>query len=224
VRAQFSKSDSGAAQVNQARVALAQAEDDFARRQTAFDTQSVSGDELAHARDAVAAARAAVTAAQGSLQQTNASIEGTDIAHNPDVMAAQAQLRAAAIAYGHMRLVAPLDGVIAQRTVQAGGPIQELFGHFARAESTGADAVDDRNQAGAARLDHDSSSAVEAPPGPGTMRGTWKKLASRRGAFARASSIGSEGAVWSDRSGQSKGTACVSGSTPVVSSSRMAST
>src|SRR6185436_564507 len=85
VRAQFSKSDSGAAQVNQARVALAQAEDDFARRQKAFDTQSVSGEELAHARDAVAAARAAVTAAQGSLQQTNASIEGTDIAHNPEV-------------------------------------------------------------------------------------------------------------------------------------------
>ena len=120
VRAQFSKSDSGAAQLNQTKVALAQAEDDYARRQKAFDTQSVSGEELAHARDAVAAARAAVTAAQGSLQQTNASIEGTDIAHNPEVMAAEAQLRSAAIVFGHMRVIAPLDGVIAQRTVQAG--------------------------------------------------------------------------------------------------------
>jgi membrane fusion protein (multidrug efflux system) len=120
VKAQFSKSDSGAAQLNQAQVALAQAEDDYARRQKAFDTQSVSGEELAHARDAVAAARAAVTAAQGGLSQTNASIEGTDIAHNPEVLAAEAQLRAAAIAFGHMRIIAPLDGVIAQRTVQAG--------------------------------------------------------------------------------------------------------
>jgi membrane fusion protein (multidrug efflux system) len=120
VRAQFSKSDSGAAQLSQAKVALAQAEDDYARRQKAYDTQSVSGEELAHARDAVAAARAAVTAAQGSLQQTNAAIEGADIAHNPDVMAAEAQLRAAAIVFGHMRVIAPLDGVIAQRTVQAG--------------------------------------------------------------------------------------------------------
>jgi membrane fusion protein (multidrug efflux system) len=101
-------------------VALAQAEDDYARRQKAFDTQSVSGEELAHARDAVAAARAAVTSAQGVLQQTNASIEGTDIAHNPEVLAAEAQLRSAAIVFGHMRVVAPLDGVIAQRTVQAG--------------------------------------------------------------------------------------------------------
>jgi len=120
VKAQFSKSDSGVAELNQAQVVLAQAQGDYDRRQKAYDTQSVSGEELAHARDAVAAARAAVTAAQGGLQTTRASIEGTDIAHNPDVLAAEAQLRSAAIVYGHMRVVAPLDGVIAQRTVQAG--------------------------------------------------------------------------------------------------------
>jgi len=120
VKAQFSKSDSGVAELNQAQVVLAQAQGDYDRRQKAYDTQSVSGEELAHARDAVQAARAAVTAAQGGLQTTRASIEGTDIAHNPDVLAAEAQLRSAAIVYGHMRAVAPLDGVIAQRTVQAG--------------------------------------------------------------------------------------------------------
>jgi membrane fusion protein, multidrug efflux system len=120
VKAQFSKSDSGSAQLNQARVALVQAQDDYQRRLKAYGTQSVSGEELAHARDAVAAAQAAVSSAQGGLAQSNASIEGTDIAHNPDVMAAEAQLRSAAIVYGHMRLIAPLDGVVAQRTVQAG--------------------------------------------------------------------------------------------------------
>jgi membrane fusion protein (multidrug efflux system) len=120
VRAQFSRSDAGSAQLNQARVALAQARADYERRQKAFATQSVSGEELAHARDAVAAAQATVNAAEGTLQQTNATIEGTDIAHNPDVLAAEAQLRSAAIVMGHMRIVAPLDGVVAQRTVQAG--------------------------------------------------------------------------------------------------------
>jgi membrane fusion protein (multidrug efflux system) len=120
VKSQFSKSDSGAAQLNQARVALFQAQDDYQRRQKAFATQSVSGEELAHARDAVAAAQAAVNSARGGLDQSNASIEGTDVAHNPDVLAAEAQLRTAAIAFGHMRLVAPLDGIVAQRTVQAG--------------------------------------------------------------------------------------------------------
>ena len=39
-----------------------------------------------------------------------------------------------------------------------------------------------------------SSSSPPPPAGPGTMRGTWKKLASRRGAFASASSTGSDGA------------------------------
>jgi membrane fusion protein (multidrug efflux system) len=120
VRAQFSKSDADSAQVNQSRVALAQAEDDYRRRQQAFATQSVSGEELAHARDAVALARAVVNSATGSLQQTNAAIEGANVAHNPEVLAAEAQLRAAAITFGHMRIIAPLDGEIAQRTVQAG--------------------------------------------------------------------------------------------------------
>ena len=61
---------------------------------------AVSGEELAHARDAVASAQAALNTASGSLQQTDATIEGTDIAHNPDVLSAEAQLRAAAITYG----------------------------------------------------------------------------------------------------------------------------
>jgi membrane fusion protein (multidrug efflux system) len=120
VRAQFSRTDASDAQLNQARVNLAQAQGDYERRQKAFSTESVSAEELAHARDAVAAAQAAVRTAEGSLHQSRATIEGADVAHNPDVLAAEAQLRAAAIVYGHMRIIAPLDGVIAQRTVQAG--------------------------------------------------------------------------------------------------------
>jgi membrane fusion protein (multidrug efflux system) len=120
VRAQFSRTDASSAELNQARVNLAQARGDYERRQKAFSTESVSAEELAHARDAVAAAEAAVRTAEGSLHQSRATIEGADVAHNPDVLAAEAQLRAAAIVYGHMRIIAPMDGVIAQRTVQAG--------------------------------------------------------------------------------------------------------
>jgi len=120
VRGNFSRAGSGQAQVNQARVALAQAQADYQRRQKAFATQSVSGEELAHARDAVAAAQAALNSVQETYKQSQAPIQGTDIANNPDVLAAEAQLRAAAIVFGHMKIIAPLDGVIAQRTVQAG--------------------------------------------------------------------------------------------------------
>jgi membrane fusion protein (multidrug efflux system) len=122
VRGQFSGADRFSAEAAQARVQLAAARTDLARREHAPEGV-VSGEELQHARDQVRAAQAALAAAQGGLQQSRAAIAGTDIARNPDVLAAEAQLRNAAIAKSHMRIVAPVDGVIAQRTVQAGQQI-----------------------------------------------------------------------------------------------------
>jgi membrane fusion protein (multidrug efflux system) len=119
VRGTFASADSYSAQLQQAEVALAQAKNDYQRRQAAL-AGAVSGEELGHARDAVAAAEAAVNSARGGLAQAQSGIAGLDVAHNPDVLAAEAQLRAAAIALAHMKVVAPVDGVIAQRTVQLG--------------------------------------------------------------------------------------------------------
>jgi membrane fusion protein (multidrug efflux system) len=119
VRGTFASADSYSAQLSQAEVALAQARSDYQRRQAAL-AGAVSGEELGHARDAVAAAQAAVNAARGGLAQAQSGISGVDIAHNPDVLAAEAQLRAAALVLAHMKIVAPVDGEIAQRTVQVG--------------------------------------------------------------------------------------------------------
>ncbi len=122
VRGAFSGADRYGAEVAQAQVQLAAARADLARRQGAAEGV-VSGEELSHARDQVRAAEAALAAAQGGLQQSRAAIAGTDIARNPEVLAAEAQLRTAAIAKSHMRIAAPVDGVIAQRTVQVGQQI-----------------------------------------------------------------------------------------------------
>ncbi len=119
VRGTFASADSYSAQLEQAEVALEQAKKDYQRRQAAL-AGAVSGEELGHARDAVAAAEAAVNSARGGLAQAQSGIAGVDVAHNPDVLAAEAQLRAAAIALAHMKIVAPVDGVVAQRTVQVG--------------------------------------------------------------------------------------------------------
>jgi membrane fusion protein (multidrug efflux system) len=119
VRGTFASADSYSAQLEQAEVALAQAKSDYQRRQAAL-SGAVSGEELGHARDAVAAAQAAANSARGGLAQARSGIAGVDVAHNPDVLAAEAQLHAAAIALAHMKIVAPVDGVIAQRTVQVG--------------------------------------------------------------------------------------------------------
>ncbi len=122
VRGEFSGADRFNAQAAQARVQLTAAEADLARRQNAPEGV-VAGEELQHARDQVRAAQAAVAAAEGGLAQSRAAIAGSDVARNPDVLAAEAQLRNAAISESHMRIVAPVDGVVVQRTVQVGQQI-----------------------------------------------------------------------------------------------------
>ncbi len=120
VNGAFSHADTSRAQVSQAEVALSLARTDYQRRQQAAADGAVSAEELAHARDSVRAAEAAVAAARGGHEQTLSQIQGTDVANNPDVLAAEATLRNAVIARSHMKIVAPVDGVVAQRTVQLG--------------------------------------------------------------------------------------------------------
>jgi membrane fusion protein (multidrug efflux system) len=119
-RAAFSKADQSRAQISQARIQLAQAEQDYRRRQEASGDGSVSKEEVSHANDATAQAKATLTVAQTGLEQTLAQIQGTTIATNPDVLAAAAKLRNASLVLDHMHLFAPVDGVVAQRTVQVG--------------------------------------------------------------------------------------------------------
>jgi membrane fusion protein (multidrug efflux system) len=119
VRGAFAGADTYQAQLGQAQTQLARARSDFARRQSALPG-AISREEIAHARDEVTAAEAAVNTARSGLVQSRVAIAGVDIAQNPDVLAAASQLRAAVITLSHMRLVAPVDGIVAQRTVQVG--------------------------------------------------------------------------------------------------------
>ncbi|MEI9995654.1 MAG: efflux RND transporter periplasmic adaptor subunit [Rhizomicrobium sp.] len=121
VRSEFLKVNQGRAQLEAARIGLVQAQGDYGRRASAGN--AVSHEELSHARDLVTSANANLAVAQSGLAQAEASVNGTDVQNNPDVLAAIAQLRQAAIIYGHMKLYSPVDGVIAQRTAQIGQQI-----------------------------------------------------------------------------------------------------
>jgi membrane fusion protein (multidrug efflux system) len=118
VRANFSKVDQGHAQLTVARVALATAESDYSRRASAGN--SVSAEDLNHARDTLSAARANVEVAQSDTAQAEAAVNNTRVASNPDVLAAIARLRHAAIVMAYMKLYSSVDGVVAQRTAQLG--------------------------------------------------------------------------------------------------------
>lgn len=123
VRADFSNVNAARAQVAQAQADLNRARDDVARRRQAAASGAVSGEEVAHAVDTVTTASAALNLAQSKLAQALTPVQGTDIRSNPSVLAAIADYRRASIKRSHMHVVAPVSGVVAQRTVQIGQQI-----------------------------------------------------------------------------------------------------
>ena len=120
VRSSFAQVNSAEAEIAQARAELARARDDLARRAAAERDGAVSGEEVAHAADTVRTAKAALDVAISRHAQALAAVSGTAIETNPAVLSAEAALRRAAIVKSHMRLTAPVDGLVAQRTVQLG--------------------------------------------------------------------------------------------------------
>lgn len=119
-RADFTRVSGSGAAVIQAQAVLARARDDLQRRRGAAAQGAVSGEELAHAADEVKVAEANLNAAQAQQAQAQSTVQGTNVDTNPAVLAAIAAYRRAAITRSHMHIVAPIDGVVAQRTVQLG--------------------------------------------------------------------------------------------------------
>lgn len=124
VGALFAKSDELRAQIAEVRVQLGQAGDDLRRRTIAREGGAISGEELAHARDTLTQAKATLAASESALQQVETQIHNTNVATHPDVLAAESRLRNALLQLVRTTIAAPVDGVVAQRTVQVGEQIQ----------------------------------------------------------------------------------------------------
>jgi membrane fusion protein (multidrug efflux system) len=123
VRGNFSQVNSAQAELTQAEAELSRARNDLSRRRSVAGEGAVSGEEVAHASDSVKTATASVTLAQSKVAEANTQVQGTDIRSNPAVLAAIADYRRAAIRRGHMTLITPVAGVVAQRRVQIGQQI-----------------------------------------------------------------------------------------------------
>jgi len=120
VRGLFAQGQELRAQIEQREQAARTADDDLQRRGTLIADGAISAEELSHARDAVTTTRANVAAAREQLSQTVAQIDGTTIANHPQVLAAAAAVRNAALALHRTDLVSPVSGVVAKRSVQVG--------------------------------------------------------------------------------------------------------
>jgi membrane fusion protein (multidrug efflux system) len=134
VQARAADIQSAQAQLVSAQAAFAKAQVDFDRRHKLAPNGAVSGDELTSATNALAAARASVAqgqaavaqalssrgAAAGNLAANNALIQGTTAASAPDVLAAEARVKQARLDLARTVIRAPVDGVVANRTIQIG--------------------------------------------------------------------------------------------------------
>jgi len=122
------------AQLASAQSDLARAEAEYQRRQGLAGTGAVSADELTEAKNRRQTAQAAVTAADAALRQSRANvsvagaqrqaavvlIEGADVASNPEVTAAQAQLNQAQLDLSRTTVRSPVDGIVTHKAIEVG--------------------------------------------------------------------------------------------------------
>ena len=108
------------AEIGVAQASLDKARSDYRQRQAIAGTGAVTGEDVRHARDAVRSAEAMLAAARKARAQALAQTSGATLASHPDVRAAAERVRAAALALARARVVAPVSGMIAQRSVQLG--------------------------------------------------------------------------------------------------------
>ncbi|MYL98984.1 HlyD family efflux transporter periplasmic adaptor subunit [Novosphingobium sp. FGD1] len=137
--------DASAAQISsaQAKQASAQAtleraQEDYRRRAALAEGGAVSGEELTSARQALASARAAAQEAAAAVVQARANTNsarrqeeaavaltrGTSNQTAPEILLAKAQLANAKLAMERTVVRAPIDGVIARRSIQVGQKVE----------------------------------------------------------------------------------------------------
>lgn len=124
VRGMYSTAHSAGADVAVRQAVLKQAQDDFNRRRGLAKSGAISAEELDHARDALVTAESNLAAAQGQLATARAPISDTQLAGQPDVKAAAANVRAAWLDDARTTILAPVAGYVAKRTVQVGQRVQ----------------------------------------------------------------------------------------------------
>jgi membrane fusion protein (multidrug efflux system) len=126
------------AQLASARSDLAKAQAELARRETLAGTGAVAAEELneaqnrrqtaqaglAQAQSALDQARANVSAAQAQRESAAALVRGSDLAGNPEVAAARAQLNQARLDLQRTTLKTPISGIVTKKSASIGERVQ----------------------------------------------------------------------------------------------------
>jgi membrane fusion protein (multidrug efflux system) len=120
VRTLYATAEQLRAQITDREIGLKRAQDDYHRRFNLLQDGAVSSEELSHTQDNVAQIQADLTEAREQLKATTVQIDRTTVETHPQVLAAEAAVRDAALALRRTRIIAPVSGVVARRSVQIG--------------------------------------------------------------------------------------------------------
>ncbi len=120
VRTRFATAEQLRAQIAEREIELKRAQDDYGRRSNLLEDGAVSSEELSHTQDNIAQIRASLIEAREQLKATTVQIDGTTVDTHPQVLAAEAAVRDAALALRRTQILAPVAGVVARRSVQVG--------------------------------------------------------------------------------------------------------
>ena len=131
--------NSAKAQIQQSQVNLEQAQLELDRRRQLNASGAISKEEFTKAQSSYDNAKAALNVAQASLAQAeskrkaaqsnlaanDALIQGASQINTPDVLVAQAKVDQAKLDVSRTEIRAPLDGIVARRSVQIGQRIAQ---------------------------------------------------------------------------------------------------
>jgi membrane fusion protein (multidrug efflux system) len=120
VRQQHAQSSQFDATIVARELELKRAEEDLAQREPLLAEQAVAGEEVRHARDAVALARAQLAQTREQATAARALVDAVPVAKNPAVLSASSAYKEAWLALQRTQIVSPIDGYVAQRSVQLG--------------------------------------------------------------------------------------------------------
>jgi membrane fusion protein (multidrug efflux system) len=124
VQQYYSNAAQAAAQVTARASDVTRANQDYNRRVALSRAGAIADEQVTDFRNTYETAQADLVAARQSLASQEALIRGTDVAHNPEVLAAKSAVDTAKLNLSRTILRAPFDGVVAQKNVQIGQRVQ----------------------------------------------------------------------------------------------------
>ncbi|WP_392537407.1 efflux RND transporter periplasmic adaptor subunit [Legionella sp. 227] len=109
-----------AAEIEVRKAVLLKSQQNLKHRYDVIGAKAISLEDYQNAQDDLKAATAALKSAKNNYQKALAFVQGTSIAEHPWVQAAAQEVRNAWVQLYRCKIYAPVDGLVAQRTIQVG--------------------------------------------------------------------------------------------------------